>query len=236
MSTTTTALLPAPVSAASMWQAVTGDPATGALVTSLNGDILFANSQLDWIFQNDRPAAQSAVGRNIVDFMPAAWVDARIRVHHRVLTTGRAVGLRSIWKGQQVFSWIQLLPTEIARDQRRAPLPSEAIFLSLSRRMPGDLRAHLPLQDEDLDSVETDRLDLSPLAVLSPRELEVLVLLGEGLSSKEIAARLFRSRRTVENHRLALGHKLRVKSRIELVQIAHRAGLTLRDIARIRGR
>ena len=47
-----------------------------------------------------------------------------------------------------------------------------------------------------------------PLAELSPRELEVLALVAEGLSNKAIADRLFVAERTVEAHVTAIFLKL----------------------------
>mgnify|MGYP006330762671 CR=1 FL=1 len=56
------------------------------------------------------------------------------------------------------------------------------------------------------------------LALLTPKEREVLEAVLLGLSSKEIAARLGLSARTVENHRARLMEKLRAKSTVELVR------------------
>lgn len=64
---------------------------------------------------------------------------------------------------------------------------------------------------------------------LTPREREVLTLIGHGLSLPEIASRLHRSQKTVESHRLALGRKLRVGNQVELARIAITAGLAPLD-------
>ena len=60
---------------------------------------------------------------------------------------------------------------------------------------------------------------------LTPREQEIMVLLAEGLSTKEIAAKLFISRKTVENHRTNIMNKLGLHSTLELVRYAARLGL-----------
>lgn len=63
---------------------------------------------------------------------------------------------------------------------------------------------------------------LHPLANarLSKREIEVLCQIAEGLSSKEIAERLFISVRTVETHRSNILHKLKLSNTAQLVRYA----------------
>ena len=60
---------------------------------------------------------------------------------------------------------------------------------------------------------------------LTAREQEILRLLAEGLSSKEIARKLFISPKTVENHRANIMNKLNLHSSIELVRYAAKLGL-----------
>jgi FixJ family two-component response regulator len=63
------------------------------------------------------------------------------------------------------------------------------------------------------------------LAGLSPREREVLDLVAEGLSSKQIALRLGLSKRTIDIHRGKLLRKLEAGSVVDLVKIhAQRRG------------
>jgi two-component system, NarL family, response regulator YdfI len=64
-------------------------------------------------------------------------------------------------------------------------------------------------------------------ASLTPRELQVLDLLGEGLGNKAIAARLAITERTVKFHVGAIFEKLGVSSRTEAVTAALRRGLLL---------
>jgi DNA-binding NarL/FixJ family response regulator len=60
---------------------------------------------------------------------------------------------------------------------------------------------------------------------LTKREIEILKLIAEGLSSQEIADKLFISLRTVETHRLNINQKLDVKNTAGLVKEALRRGL-----------
>jgi DNA-binding NarL/FixJ family response regulator len=61
--------------------------------------------------------------------------------------------------------------------------------------------------------------------VLTSRELEVLKLIAEAYSSKEIATELFISIKTVERHRQNILGKLGMRDRVELTRYAIRRGL-----------
>ncbi|MGH9526029.1 MAG: response regulator [Terriglobales bacterium] len=58
------------------------------------------------------------------------------------------------------------------------------------------------------------------LSTLTPREREILKLLAEGLSVKEIAARLDLSVKTIEAHKFNLMRKLDIHNKAQLVQYA----------------
>jgi DNA-binding NarL/FixJ family response regulator len=64
-----------------------------------------------------------------------------------------------------------------------------------------------------------------PDQILTPREEEVLKLVAEGHSSKEIADLLFISIKTVQRHRANLLQKLGLRDRLDLTRYAIRAGL-----------
>jgi DNA-binding NarL/FixJ family response regulator len=61
--------------------------------------------------------------------------------------------------------------------------------------------------------------------VLTPRELEVLKLIAEAHTSKEIADKLFISIKTVDRHRQNILDKLEMRDRVELTRYAIRRGL-----------
>lgn len=65
-----------------------------------------------------------------------------------------------------------------------------------------------------------------PATPLTPREREVLQLVAEGHSSKEIAAKLHVSLKTVDTHRQQIMGKLGLRSVAELTKHAIREGLT----------
>jgi DNA-binding NarL/FixJ family response regulator len=61
--------------------------------------------------------------------------------------------------------------------------------------------------------------------VLTPRELQVLKLIAEAYTSKEIAKELWISIKTVERHRQNILDKLGMRDRVELTRYAIRRGL-----------
>ena len=65
-----------------------------------------------------------------------------------------------------------------------------------------------------------------PLSRLSPRQIEVLRLITEGMTSREIASRLRLSEKTVETHRSAVAQRLGIRDVAGLVRYSARVGLT----------
>ncbi|MFC9682088.1 response regulator [Streptomyces sp. NPDC056948] len=70
-----------------------------------------------------------------------------------------------------------------------------------------------------------DLADPQRLATLTPREREVLTLVGTGLSNDEIAERLFVATVTVKTHTNRAMAKLGARDRAQLVVIAYETGL-----------
>jgi len=62
----------------------------------------------------------------------------------------------------------------------------------------------------------------SPIDLLSDRELEIVSMLGNGLPTREIAAKLHISIKTVESHRARIKQKLNLDNAIQLVQFCVR--------------
>ena len=70
-------------------------------------------------------------------------------------------------------------------------------------------------------------LPTSPLQALTPREIEVLGMLAEGMGNKTIARQLGISEHTVKFHVASILHKLNASSRTEAVTLGARLGLIM---------
>jgi DNA-binding NarL/FixJ family response regulator len=79
------------------------------------------------------------------------------------------------------------------------------------------LRKVLAKDDEPDESTKANRL--------SRRESEVLQLLAEGLTTNEIAEKLFTSKRTIETHRQNILEKTQTKNTAALIRMAVTQGL-----------
>ena len=107
---------------------------------------------------------------------------------------------------------------------------SESLVLGLDSIARGDY-----FLDSSVSHTVVENLMKSPLkeakitdadyGTLTPREQEVMRLLAEGLSCKEVAKKLFISHKTVENHRANIMNKLDIHSTIELIRYAAKLGL-----------
>jgi DNA-binding NarL/FixJ family response regulator len=106
-------------------------------------------------------------------------------------------------------------------DAVRATARGEAVFT------PG--LAGLVLGEYHRMSAEPQPDPSRPIPELTERETEVLKLVATGMSSKEIAAELFISHRTVQNHVQNTLGKLQLHNRVELVRFAFARGLDLPD-------
>ena len=83
------------------------------------------------------------------------------------------------------------------------------------------------IKEVQVPAPETFTLNEAKLGDLgiTPRELEILQLIADGLSNREIAERLFVSENTVKTHSSRLFEKLNAKRRTQAVQIGKELGL-----------
>lgn len=189
-------------------------PGVGIALLSADLRILYANAAAARLFSSLAPEELNQ--RRLDELFPSPWVEQRAAVIERVLASKRPAIIRSIMRGRQIETTLHA----VAADSEQ---PDRVLMVSVEGETPEQF---LP---EDVEVVESDTVDLGPLAVLTPRELEVLALIGQGHSAKEIASILQCSPRTVERHRDSIGKKLDKDDRVKLAIVARAAGLELRD-------
>ncbi len=88
------------------------------------------------------------------------------------------------------------------------PRMTESLFAQIAREAAGQERSHV---EEDVR--------------MTPREREVIDLIGEGLSNKEIAHRLNIATHTVKSHVRNVMEKLELHTRLQIAAHAHRGGI-----------
>lgn len=217
--------VPFDIEPAALVTALVSEPTTGISICRLSGELIYANDQAARIFVDDGAKASEFVGRSLWEVFPAEWMRERVEIGTRLRATGKPVMVRTIWQGYQVLSWVY--PLDMSGEE------AQARMLIVSRRAQAHADVSVYLQD-DTEFIESGVMRLGALNVLSPREVEVLALVGQGLSIREIAAMLCRSEKTVQNHRDSIGAKLGLSNRVKVAEIAKRAALTQRDAKRVR--
>ena len=86
-----------------------------------------------------------------------------------------------------------------------------------------------PEEQQDQASLATDAHDCTDAEHLTPRQCEILRLVANGLTTKEIAKSLFISVKTVETHRGQIMQRLNIHDLAGLIRHALRVGLISLD-------
>jgi DNA-binding NarL/FixJ family response regulator len=98
---------------------------------------------------------------------------------------------------------------------------TEKVLTAIRKVLQGEIYLSEHLQEKILRHILSgDTGGLSPIDLLSDRELEVFRLIGQGNASGDIARKLSRSVKTVETHRSHLKDKLGLKNAAELTHFA----------------
>lgn len=166
--------------------------------------------------------------------IPAARPDVVV-VDHR-LPDGRGVEVvPALRRGAAPVPWVLLTGYDDDEEALLSAVRHGASAVLLKRVAGGELlhvvrrvAAGETLIDEELrsraaessSSAERDRLQ-----TLTPREREVLGLIGEGLTNRQVAERLVLSEKTVKNHVTGLLSKLQMSRRTQAAALVTRRNL-----------
>jgi len=125
---------------------------------------------------------------------------------------------------------------EALRSGVRAVLPREATPAEITAALEAAAAGLVALHPQAMDSLlraqahrasSEGAMPARPGQALTPREIEVLGMLAEGLGNKEIAWRLHISEHTVKFHVASILSKLDASSRTEAVTVGFRQGLIM---------
>ncbi len=100
---------------------------------------------------------------------------------------------------------------------------TEQVLVAIRRVLKGEIFLSEKMKSRMLQQLTTggrNKVVTSPIENLTDRELEVFRLIGEGRSTRQIAAELHLSVRTVEAYREYIKSKLNLRNATELVQHA----------------
>jgi DNA-binding CsgD family transcriptional regulator len=196
------------------WQDMLADAGAPAVIGDpFSGKIVWANTGYAALYAKGATAADLP-GRMLIDLTNDEAAAERIAICRDVIRTGKSRTVRDLWNGRAMCVTLRPISPWDGAPQGAVL----AIFRPVWPEQPGF--------DGICPSAQVIRtVDLGPLSQLSKRELEVLALIGEGLTNAQIAARLHRTAKTIEAHRTSLAAKLGVTTRVELAAVAARAGL-----------
>ena len=112
-------------------------------------------------------------------------------------------------------------------------LPKRALGTELITAVRGIFRGesflHPSVATALIEDYQQQAKEEDPYESLTPREREILKLLAEGKTSREISDSLFISQKTVLGHRSHIMEKLDLKNRADLFKYAARKGLVSLD-------
>lgn len=149
---------------------------------------------------------EEIINRTIRDLLPPEMAEEHQSFLVRASDSDEPVRVRTVLRGARCVLTYRRVPTETP------------VVLVTFRAAPGKVNG-------DAGVIHGDHGDHGLLTKLTARELDVLELIGEGMSTAQIANTLHRSVKTIEWHRVSLGNKLGVSNRVELARIAIGAGL-----------
>ncbi|RLS74270.1 MAG: hypothetical protein DWI00_09525 [Planctomycetota bacterium] len=192
------------------WNLLKSQPGVGILIVDIDGLVLFCNKQAKQIYYGDN---FNPVGKTIEEIEGPVFAAERMPVIRQVIETRQPVMLRHIRGGR--WTEAMIWPME-AVDEKKPRI------ISVTRQGVDVVEPGV-----DFRVIDSNLVDLGPLDSLTPRELEVLTLVGHGSPIKAIAKELGVAQRTVERYRSDISRKLGVTSIAEIARLVQLAGLEI---------
>lgn len=189
--------------------ALAADSSASVLILSDDGVIEFANSGVAKIFGTTN---ESLTGQSYGRLFEESGARERLDFARDVARTAETLTVDGMINGRMIRCTYRALTIGGARTKVLVTSRSAQTASEMDSRPEGRY-------------VKAKASDSGPLALLTPREMEIMRLIGLGLSTAAIAKKLHRSVKTIEWHRVSLGTKLGVTNRVELARIAIAAGL-----------
>jgi DNA-binding CsgD family transcriptional regulator len=166
-------------------------PGVAVMIVRADGMFEYANEAVSAIYEF--PPTETPVGRRLADLLNPEFVAERLELIDRTLATKRPLIVDHLFRGRPITATFFPLYGDDGVGR---------VLIISRHRSPHDV------DPGTFERVRSRVMDLGVLSKLSQRELEVFVLLGHGMSVPEVAARLKRSPKTIEQHKAAIGRKL----------------------------
>lgn len=212
---------PADLTSESLWLALSRSPGIGVSITDSEGNLLYVNDTA-MVFFSDAVDIDYH-GKSIADFHPAPFVEERLAMIRRVIEEMKPLRIRHLYHGRRIESTVWPI-------QDHRPPHHRVLIVSHLASVTGP--SIIP--SNDIESIDSEYIDLGPYKILTRRELEVFVMLGHGLSVPRTAAILHRSVKTIQRHKATITKKLGLRGQAEVVQFVTEMGLDLQDTQRKR--
>jgi DNA-binding CsgD family transcriptional regulator len=196
--------------ALALWFALSEDSGAACLLADGGGLLVSVNGFARALFRADH---REYAGRPLAELIGPVAAGERLAVIAELVAANRAGSIDGMVRGR----FVRMTVRPLGRRGQTAQV------LIVCR--PAAFYAGPPRDSAGVRRASTD--DLGALGSLTAKELDILTLMGQGLSTPRIAERLSRSVKTIEWHRVSLGEKLGAINRVELARIAIDAGLVM---------
>lgn len=198
-----------PGTESAFFAALASDSAAGVLIIADDGSVEFANFAAGRLFGR---ASDDITGQPYAGLFDEAGGRERMDFLREAIRGSEVLTVDGMIRGRMVRCTYRPIPA--AGGRPRVVVTSRALQVAQEMELKPDGKL-----------LKAKTSDSGALASLTPRELEIMRLIGLGLSTAAIAKKLHRSVKTIEWHRVSLGTKLGVTNRVELARIAIAAGL-----------